>query len=195
VASGRECKCLRITQIQFGQQCVSSPTVKQLATGGGDMLTHQCLQLQRGKCHLSAHVRKPHLPRHVPLVLSRLQTAETFELKHTFEQPRPHTTVRFTPCLEYHITCSLPNPKPHSPHCLQVGICVVFGAKKRKHTKLTPRESHEATRASACTTAATTSTSPPRSSPSCPRPTSPSKSPRPGESRSAANRNRAKIKL
>jgi len=51
-----------------------SPDGKQLATGSSAGSYDQPLQLQRGKCHLSAHVGGPHRLGQVPLVLSRLQT-------------------------------------------------------------------------------------------------------------------------
>jgi len=51
-----------------------SPDGKQLAGYWKPRQSHQPLQLQRGKCHLSAHVGGPRRPRQFPLVLSRLQT-------------------------------------------------------------------------------------------------------------------------
>jgi len=82
----------------------------------------------------------------------KIWDAETFELKHTFEQEsytnhltitadsnyivtaNDDKTVRITPCLP-RVPPHGPDPHPqsHSPHCLQVGVCVVFGTTKTPH--------------------------------------------------------------
>jgi len=63
VASGLECKCLRITRVIF-VQCASPPTASSWLLEAS----------MSSRSTASAHVGGPHLLRQVPLVLSRLQT-------------------------------------------------------------------------------------------------------------------------
>jgi len=131
---------------------------------------HQGVQLQRGKCHLSAHVGEPcrwklgeeHRPGSHDDVESlsyspngrilvsagddrmiNIWDAETFELKHTFEQEFYTNQATITADSNYIVSANRdkkvenyplprvsphgthPDPQSHSPHRLQSRLCVL----------------------------------------------------------------------